>query len=559
MNTARFLLLAGALLLLNPPSHADWLRTVNDGFTADWTDWPLSASDPAGDGTPDLRSLQAARDESALSFRLLCGTEFLLQDDYALKMVLDTDCNPATGTLTEGLGAELVWTFNSKSGIYRSGATSTTVHHDDLALRALPAWSQSDFEIRLDLGARPDGSHLLFPMDSLRVVFYTPGGDRLPGTGFVTVQLGTGSLPALPVTSPLRPGDGSLRIAAWNVLYGNIFNTAAATTAAYDRILTALAPDVISFEEIWDQSAAQLQTRLGQLVPELGPWTAVKLDSGNIIAARYPIRQSWLVQSGYRETAALIDVSAVLGDSLLFIANHLRCCTADAQRQDEADGLIQFLHNARNVGGAITLRAGTPMVLAGDFNLVGERQQYVTLTTGDIVDNASYGPDSPPDWDGSALADLTPLFPGLPESATWWDNGSTFSPGRLDLILYTDSVLENLRSGIVATPFLTATQLSDWGLQSGDAWTASDHFAVWGDFRRLVTTLDPPALRIERQANGSLSLLWDPVSGATNYRLEQRLSLDAPWISLWVQSTVGWSLPSPNTNDLRLYRVIALN
>ena len=552
-------LLAGIVLLLCGPVRAQWLRTINDGFTADWTGWPTLAVDPAGDGTPDLRSLQAARDETSLSFRLLCGTEFLLQDDYALKMVLDTDFNSATGTLTEGLGAELVWTFNSQSGTYKYGTTTTTVRHDDLALRCLPAWTSTDFEIRLDLAARPDGTHLLFPGDSLRAVFYTPSGDRLPATGSVTVRLGAGSLPALAVTPLLRPSDGSLRIAAWNVLFGNIFNTAAAATAAYDRILTALAPDVISFEEIWDQSAAQLQTRLNQLVPEQGPWTAVKLDTGNIIAARYPIRQSWLVQSGYRETAALIDVSAVIGDSLLFIANHLRCCTADAQRQDEADGLIQFLANARSPGGSITLPAGTPMVLAGDFNLVGERQQYVTLMTGDIVDNAAYGADSAPDWDGSPLADLTPRFPGLPEAATWWDNGSTFSPGRLDMMLYTDSVLENLRSGIVATPYMTTTQLSEWGLQSGDAWTASDHFAVWGDFRRPVTALGTPALGITRQADGSLLLLWEAVSGASSYRLEQRGSLDAPWTTLGVQGTVGWTLPAPSADNVRLYRVIALN
>jgi len=551
--------MAGALLLPLRAARADWLRTIHDGFTSEWTGWPELCADPAGDGTPDLLGLQAARDESSISLRLLCGTEFLLQEDYALKMVLDTDCNPATGTPTEGLGAELVWTFNSKSGVFRSGATSTTVHHDDLALRALPAWSQSDFEIRLDLDARPDGSHLLFPTDSLRVVFYTPGGDRLPGTGSATVRLGAGSLPALPVISPLRPGDGSLRIAAWNVLFGNIFNTAAATTAAYDRILTALAPDVISFEEIWDQSAAQLQTRLGQLVPELGPWTAIKLDSGNIIAARYPIRQSWLVQSGYRETAALIDVSAVLGDSLLFIANHLRCCSADAQRQDEADGLIQFLHNARNPGGAITLRAGTPMVLAGDFNLVGERQQYVTLTTGDIVDNATYGPDSPPDWDGSALADLTPLFPGLPESATWWDNGSTYSPGRLDQLFYTDSVLENLRAGVVATPFLSGEQLGAWGLQAGDAWTASDHFAVWGDFRLPPANLETPDLGIERQGDGTLRLSWAAVPGAASYRVEQRGALGAAWTLVGNTGGLEWLLAAPAGADQRLYRVSALN
>lgn len=547
-------------LLLGPSSaRAQLLRTVHDGFTADWQDVPVLATDPAGDASPDLIQLQGCRDESSVTFRLTTGTELLLQEDQPIRLILDTDCDPATGTAVEGLGAELVWTFSSKSGTYRHGTGGTlTVRHDDLGLRALPAWSAMDFEIRLDLEARPDGSHLLFPGDSLRVVVSKAGGDRLPATGAATLHLQDGGLAPWPVTPLPRTGDGSLRLAAWNVLFGEIFDTSPAVTAAYDRILTALAPDLISFEEIWDQSAAQLVTRLNQLVPEQGPWTAVKLDAGNIIAARFPIRQSWLVQSGYRETAALVDVSAVLGDSLLFIANHLRCCQANAERQDEADGLIQFLHNARNPGGAITLRAGTPMVLVGDFNLVGDGQQYATLMHGNIVDNASYGPDSPPDWDGGPLADLVPTFPHRPEAATWWDNGSTYSPGRLDMILYTGSVLEALRGGIVATPFLTPELLSAWGLQSGDAWTASDHFAVWGDFRLPVAQPDPPQLEIQRLGDGSLQLQWPAVDGASSYRVEAAAALGEAWGELGSTSGLSWPLPPPVGAAVGLLRVVAL-
>jgi endonuclease/exonuclease/phosphatase family metal-dependent hydrolase len=566
MNIQRFLPFAGVpavlvsmVVLAAPSARAQWLRTVHDGFTTDWEGWPVLATDAAGDANPDLIQMQASRDESSVTFRLATGSELLLQEDFPIRLILDTDSNPATGTPVEGLGAELVWTFSSKSGSYRYGTgTTITVRHDDLALRALPAWSATDFEIRLDLDARPDGTHLLFPAETARVVISHAGGDRLPSTGHATVDLGAGSLATFAPTPLPRPGDGSLRLAAWNVLFGKIFDTNAAVTAAYDRILTVLAPDVISFEEIWDQSAAQLVTRLNQLVPEQGPWTAVKLDAGNIIAARFPIRQSWLVQSGYRESAALVDVSAVLGDSLLFIANHLRCCSANAERQDEADGLIQFLHNARNPGGAITLRPGTPMVLVGDFNLVGDSQQYTTLMTGDIVDNAGYGPDSPPDWDGSALADLVPLFPDSPEAATWWDNGSTYSPGRLDLILYTDSVLEALRGGVVATPFLAPELLGAWGLQAGDAWTASDHFAVWGDFRLTVAQPEPPQLGIQRLGDGSLRLDWPVVQGATGYRVEQAQALGGAWFEAGQTSALSWPLAAPVGGQAALLRVVAL-
>lgn len=547
------MLLLGAAL-----AHAEWLRTIHDGFVTEWAAWPTLATDPVGDGNPDLQQLQASRDETSLSFRLRGGTVFVLQETNTLKMVLDTDFNAATGTPTEGLGAELVWTFGSRSGSYKYGAGTITIHHDDLGLRTLPTHSSNDYEITLDLDARPDGSHLLFPLDSLRAVFYTPSGDRIPTSGSVTVHLGAGSLPAQNVTALPRTGDGTLRVAAWNVLFGSIFDTA--LTASYDRILTVLAPDVISFEEIWDQTAAQLVTRLNQLVPEQGPWTAVKLDSGNIIAARFPIRNSWMIQPAttYRETAALIDVSAVTGDSLLFIACHLRCCTADAARQDEADGLVQFLHDARNPGGRLTLPAGTPMVLAGDFNLVGDRQQLVTLLTGDIVDNGTYGPDSPPDWDGSPLADLVPLQLSVPEAATWWDNGSAYSPGRLDFMLYTASALEALRGGIVATPTLSADQLTAWDLQAADSWAASDHYPVFADFRPPVLSVDAPALHIERQVDGTLRLWWEVVPGATTYRVEAATDPAGPWTALAQVALPELTLAAPTPDDRQLYRALAI-
>jgi len=551
-------ILLGAGLLCAPVAKAQWLRVTHDGFTPEWEGWPVLATDASGDANPDLQVLQASRDENTLTLRLRLGADLLLQETNTLKLALDTDWNTATGTAAEGLGAELVWTFGSRSGSYKYGtSTAITVRHDDLGLRTLPTHAASDYEVTFNLAARPDGTHLLFPLDSLKAVFYQSGGDRLPASGFSTVRIGTGSLPAEPARSPQRVADGTLRIAAWNVLSSGLFNTT--YTAQYDRLLTLLAPDIISFEEVWNETAAQTVSRLNLLVPELGPWTAVKLDAGNVIAARFPIRNSWLVQSNYRETAALIDASSVLGDSLLFIACHLRCCTANAERQDEADGLIQFLKDARSPGGAITLPAGTPMLMAGDFNLVGDRQQLVTLVTGDIVDNATYGVDSPPDWDGSPLRDLVPLLPTLPDAATWWDNGSTYLPGRLDLMLYTDSALENLRSGILASSFLGAAELAAWGLLASDSWDASDHYPVWGDFRLPVQSVEAPGLGITRLADTTLQLSWNAVAGATAYRVESSPNSQAGWITVGSLTGTSLLLTAPAGSDQALYRVIAIH
>ncbi len=549
-------LLLLSLICLPALLRAEWARVTIDGLDAEWTGLPVLATDGVGDAFPDLTSLQAVRDEWTLVLKLSFDEELLLQQDNSLRLVLDTDANPATGLSTQGLGAELVWTFGSRSGtVYSAGGSGSTVFHDDIGLRQLPSHSSSFFEIALDLAATPTGSPL-FPWDTVRAVVYTNGGDRLPDSGSVSLDLGAGSLPELPTACLPRPAEG-VRLLSWNVLSGSLFNSG--LTSVYQRILRAAEPDLIVFCEVWDQSAAQVATRLETLLPESGSWQAVKEDAGNVIASRFPIRNAWEVQSGYRETAALIDASAALGDSLLLVACHLRCCSADAQRQDEADGLVAFLKDAREPGGRLHLPEDTPMLLAGDFNLVGERQQLVTLLTGDIVDNGSYGPDSPPDWDGSPLADAIPRHATRADAFTWFNEFSSYPPGRLDYILYTASVLEALGAGVLWTPALDDSLLSAWQLQEGDTPAASDHLPLWFDFR-LPQPAPPeaPQVQISRLPNGLLQLNWNAVENASSYRVEYRSDPFALWVQWSLQSETSLLLPPPAENSSGMYRVITL-
>ncbi len=546
-------------LMISATAQADWARMTIDGLDTEWDSLPVLASDGSSDGFPDLLSVKAARDEWNLVFRLELDDEMLLQQDNSLKLVLDTDSNASTGLSTEGLGAELVWTFGSRNGTaYSASGSGSTVYHDDVQMRHLPSHSSTVFEISLDIEANPLGTPL-FPTSTVQAVFYTSGGDRIPNSGSISVNVGAGSLPPL-VQGDLDRGVDELRLVSWNVLNDGLTDTGLSTQ--YQRMLRAMAPDAIVFCELWNTSASQVVSRLNTLVPELGPWSAIKEDSGNVIASRYPIRNSWLIQSGYRETAALIDVSAVTGDSLLLIANHLRCCTADAQRQEEADGLVDFMKDAREPGGRLAINQGTPMVLMGDFNLVGDRQQLVTIETGDIVDNGAYGPDSPPDWDGTSLTDVAPRHPATSEAFTWYSATSSYCGGRLDFALYTDSVIEETGSGVLWTPTLPASLLSDWQLQVNDTPQASDHAPLWFDYRTIgnePVVLDTPIpVSTYLAASNQVTVSWDPVDGASLYRLEYRASLEAGWFSLVTQpgTTFVFSNPAPDT--MGFFRVTAI-
>lgn len=278
--------------------------------------------------------------------------------------------------------------------------------------------------------------------------------------------------------------------------------------AAQNRIADAVDPDVWVICEAWNSSASAVANQMETLLPS-GPgeaWHAVKRDAGNVIVSRFPILDSWEINPGDRLSAALVDPGPSYVTDLLVVANHWSCCTADANRQRQADALIAFLDDARTPGGVLDLPVNTPLVVCGDFNLVGWRDQLVTLLTGDIADNGTWGPDSPPDWDGSDLEDANPRHPDARFAYTWRNDGSSFSPGKLDWVVYSGSVMTLGAHFVVETRTMLPSTLAATGLLAGDTEIASDHAAIVADFRidgQLAAphTPDSPQLQLARFPN----------------------------------------------------------
>ena len=136
----------------------------------------------------------------------------------------------------------------------------------------------------------------------------------------------------------------------------------------------------------------------------------------------------------------------------------------------------------------------------GDLNLVGDSQQLVSLLTGDIIDESTYGPDFNPDWDGTDLADVVSRQTEARFAYTWRNDFSSFSPGRLDFLLYNDSVLDLARELVIYTPEMSAGELSQYGLLANDVTIVSDHLPLVADFRvtpsGVGSSNDPSSLRI---------------------------------------------------------------
>ncbi|MCP4249732.1 MAG: hypothetical protein GY778_22040 [bacterium] len=296
-----------------------------------------------------------------------------------------------------------------------------------------------------------------------------------------------------------------VRIVAYN--HNRSFIEDPSEDAVFDRILTAINPDIICFEEFTDSiSESDVANRLDSILPVTGggSWQIhFGLLGGirTVIASRFPLNMTRIdtipASSTRGVTIALADLpDANYCTDVYLLGVHLKCCgdpggSEDASRQDSADAIANWLGDARGVarpsGNNVTLAPDTPMISLGDFNLVGGPQPETTLITGDIQDEGTYGPDVKGDWDNSNLTDLTPTDPFTGDDFTWQGN-QNFPPGRLDRFFYTDSVVTVANSFILNTDTMTPAALAAAGLRAGDTLTgnSSDHLPIAMDLR-LVT------------------------------------------------------------------------
>jgi endonuclease/exonuclease/phosphatase family metal-dependent hydrolase len=309
-----------------------------------------------------------------------------------------------------------------------------------------------------------------------------------------------------PSAGDLSKSDAKhIRLMAYNTQGSFISDPAA--DASYQRILQAVQPDIIAFEEISDTlTAAQLRTRLDALMP-LGAgrnWTVfLGLSDGtnrNVLASRWTqtlqITDTTPASEVRGVVGALVDLpDANYSKDFYAMGVHLKAFaggTNTTRRQRACDALAKWFGDIRTAGGAITLPSGTPALVMGDFNFVDPEPQQpeVTLRTGNIIDNATFGSDIKGDWDATDLRDLQPADPYTADKDTW----STADPSptsRLDRFYWTDNAVAAVRGFVLNTKTMNAAQLAAAGLQSGDSANASDHYPVVADF---AVPLAPVAL-----------------------------------------------------------------
>jgi endonuclease/exonuclease/phosphatase family metal-dependent hydrolase len=453
-----------------------------DGRTDDWNVPVPTYFDTENDGNLyDFKYISVTNDEQFLFIRLKITPFLKLIEDNQLTLYIDGDNNSSTGAQINGIGAELKWDLGLRTGQFFTNGT-TNISFPEIQYRSLPTVTDTTYEVAIGKDVRPNGTDLLFtsPTIKLFLIDTDSNGDWMPNNGetFEYVFDETPTTPLVP-TEISREDTSLLRVMNWNVLWDGLLDPQ--REDSFERILQAVNPDIICFNEFFNSSANQVRNAINQMLPLSGgaSWNAVKLDAGNVTLSKYPITQSWLVYPDQRITASLINLPQRFEKDILVINCHYKCCggvSNDETRQREADATIAFILDAKIPGGVIDLPSETPFIVLGDLNLVGDRQQLITLITGEIINTQLFGNGGTPDWDSTDLEDILSQQSDKRTAYTWRNDESSFSPGRLDFQIFSNSVMSVEKDFVIQTEVMSQDRLNAYGFQLLDTKTASDHF-----------------------------------------------------------------------------------
>ncbi|MGB1039154.1 MAG: hypothetical protein ACPGYY_10960, partial [Bacteroidia bacterium] len=141
-----------AFLLLLPLLVSGQNAILVDGKFNDWNTVSNIHTDVSGDNGSsgiDFGSLKVSHTDEYLYLSIDVGTEINLQDLNDVTLYIDSDNNSSTGQSTNGLGADISYTFGSRSGSYFGSGTSS-IRHGDLGLITAPTISSDQFEVALN-------------------------------------------------------------------------------------------------------------------------------------------------------------------------------------------------------------------------------------------------------------------------------------------------------------------------------------------------------------------------------------------------------------------------
>ena len=447
-----------------------------DGQFHDWDNVGIAYSDMEGDGmSADFGDVKITYDmEFLFIYFNFHNGEYLMQDGNAFHLYIDADNNASTGLDFHGIGAELDWTFGQREGVFYINGGSEIIWQNDLTLRIGPTITSTEFEIAIsrESDVLTLNESQVLAEGKIVIAEAPPNSDTVPNEdGGIYFSIGEDTVP-LPEPIPLeRKHEDDIRIVTYNTWNDGFLDEE--RQPHFKRIIQALDPDVIALQEHWDWD--EIDDIIQSWFPD-EPWYASWTHRDMVVLSRFSIIDDASLISSGRTMGALLDTEEELGKNLLIVNSHLSCCANNEDRQQQVDEFLSVWREwISNENGPFNLEDETPFVHVGDFNFVGYRQQVETIRIGDIVDENEYGEDFLPDWDNTAVVDLFSRHTHKRMGYTWRSDGSSFNPGKLDYIFYSDATIDTGRHFTLNTLAMEEATLMEYGLEWDDTQEASDH------------------------------------------------------------------------------------
>jgi len=421
-----------------------------DGGFEDWKDVKVCAYDPKGDakGAFDITKVYAASQGSILYLRFDTTNLLNLQNgpkaEGTLLVIIDLPNNQ-----------ELVLDMRGRRA-FLNDSLKERIPWDRLKYIVGPTYAQNEFEIQVDLGAFNINCG-----DAISIQFN--GSDQLSAPVAFTFS----QPPETPKRRSHRRYPGTdMRIVSFNTYFEGLNDPN--REEAMGRLLNSVNGEVYCFQEEWKtEGHGEILKRLMPLENE-NLWHIHKVH-GNVIASKYPLKALPSKNDGY---AAAYIKSA---ENYLFIINvHLSAMgyidsEEDRLRIRQVDDIVATIDEIHRGQYDENDAPGTQpvIVIVGDFNLVGSRTPLDM-----IIDKKVYGLK---DW----------LIPNLiGESVVTWRGGprDSFSPGKLDYIVYSTRTLIPKNGFILNSELLNRTELKQLSLDVADS-KLSDHLLMTVDFQ----------------------------------------------------------------------------
>jgi len=481
------------LITLNLFSDARLIKI--DGDFSDWQTTP-DYSDTVGDigsGTVDFKDIFIANDENYLYIRFSITNKVDIDREGKTILYIDTDNNSSTGESINGIGADLVWKFASKKGTFYGNNGSETVYWTDLDYLQSSIISTSEYELRFKRDAVINEENV-FSSDTIKIVLADKTGDTdndfAPDSNSIIYTFDNGAVEPYVSINIDKENSNYIRVLTFNVAHDYENNEDAMweepQASAISRILNALEPQIILFQEINTHNADETTTKLEELYPAPSgySWHTISYYDSKI-SSLYPITQEDHFANG--NIGGLIDLPAEYQTDIYLFCCHLKALSGyDETRQKEADTIMQFVRDDIKQN----LPNGTPVIIGGDMNFVDGDGPLHTFITGDIYDNSTYGDDFSPDWDNTDFTEIRILHSHAPVNYTEIPSTSYF-PGKLDYFIYSDAGnLSIAKKFILKTSELPSDVLSNHGLNADDTDVASDHLPVVLDLSIPMTKIE---------------------------------------------------------------------